>query len=69
MNLEKLKDNIGWHVSAPRRLSTFDEFGKNGDWIIQSVIDDETQVTNTGSKRRRLVVTQLEDLAQKKLTV
>jgi hypothetical protein len=49
MNLEKLKANIGWRVQIAPHAIHLDEFGrelpgKNEDWIIQSVADDEIRI-------------------------
>jgi hypothetical protein len=46
MNLEKLKTNIGWRVQIAPIAIHLDDLGrelpgKNEDWIIQSITDDE----------------------------
>jgi hypothetical protein len=49
VNLEKLKSNVGWRVQLGPPAIHLDEFGrelqgKNEDWIIQSVTDDEIRI-------------------------
>lgn len=49
MNLEKLKTNIGWRVQLAPQAIHLDEFGrelpgKNEDWIIQGVADNEVHI-------------------------
>lgn len=49
MNLGKLKTNIGWRVQLAPQAIHLDEFGrelpgKNEDWIIQTVTDDEVRL-------------------------
>lgn len=49
MNLDKLKTNVGWRVQIAPPAIHLDEFGrelpgKNEDWIIHSITDDEIQI-------------------------
>lgn len=49
MNLEMLKGNVGWRMQLAPQAIHLDEFGrelpgKNEDWIIRSVTDDEVRL-------------------------
>lgn len=49
MNLDMLKGNVGWRMQLAPQAIHLDEFGrevpgKNEDWIIRSVTDDEVQL-------------------------
>lgn len=49
MNLEKLKGNVGWRVQLVPQAIHLDRYGrelpgKNEDWIIQNVTDDEVRI-------------------------
>jgi hypothetical protein len=49
MNLDMLKGNVGWRMQLAPQAIHLDEFGrelqgKNEDWIIRSVTDDEVRL-------------------------
>ncbi len=48
-NLDRLKGNVGWRVQLAPQAIHLDAFGrelpgKNEDWIIGSVTDDEVRL-------------------------